>query len=89
MIHRPPSPAQSLYTLLGRQNIVAEEVKYRMSVRQARQARYYNSWRKVAHFQQDDIVRIKTRVICCVKLAEQTQSSLAILSLKLIDCKLL
>lgn len=43
LIFRPPAPDQASYHLLERQNIMAEEVKSRMKVQQARQARYYNT----------------------------------------------
>lgn len=60
LILKPPTPDQTSYNLLERQNIIAEEVKQRVGVQQARQARYYNSRRKDAQFQPGDLVWIKT-----------------------------
>ncbi|KAI2645976.1 hypothetical protein H4Q32_025338 [Labeo rohita] len=58
LIHRPPTPDQPSYNLLERQNIMAEKVKSRMKVQQARQARYYNTRRKDAQFQTHQKQRI-------------------------------
>ncbi|KAL0152230.1 hypothetical protein M9458_051953 [Cirrhinus mrigala] len=60
LIHKPPTPAQPSYNLLERQNIMAEEVKSRMKVQQARQARYYNTRRKDTQFHSGDLVWIRT-----------------------------
>ncbi len=60
LIHRPPSPDQAVYSLVERQNILAEEVKNRMRMSQAKQARYYNYHRKYVQFQPGDLVWLKT-----------------------------
>ena len=61
LINRPPSPdQQAAYDLVERQQRMAEEVKRRVDVHQARQARYYNSRRKEMHFQQGDLVWVRT-----------------------------
>ena len=61
LINKPPSPAdQAAYNLVERQQKMAEEVRRRVDVHQARQARYYNSRRKEAHFQTGDLVWVRT-----------------------------
>ncbi|KAL0150103.1 hypothetical protein M9458_054530, partial [Cirrhinus mrigala] len=60
LIHRPPSPDQAAYSLVERQNIMAEEIKSRMRMSQAKQAKYYNYRRKNAQFQPGDLVWLKT-----------------------------
>ncbi len=60
LVHRPTAPDQPSYNVLERQNFMAEEVKSRMKVQQARQARYYNTRRKDAQFHSGDLVWIRT-----------------------------
>ncbi|KAL2083767.1 hypothetical protein ACEWY4_021540 [Coilia grayii] len=61
LICQPPSPAQhAAYSLVERQQKMAEEVKRRVGLHQARQARYYNSRRKDAQFQQGDLVWVRS-----------------------------
>ncbi len=60
LIHRPPSPDQAAYSLVERQNFMAEEVKNRMRMSQAKQARYYNYRRKNVQFLPGDLVLLKT-----------------------------
>ncbi|KAL0151927.1 hypothetical protein M9458_052779, partial [Cirrhinus mrigala] len=55
-----PSPDQPAYSLVERQNIMVEEVKSRMRMSQAKQAKYYNYSRKNAQFQPGDLVWLKT-----------------------------
>lgn len=60
LIQKPPSPEQqAAYQLVERPQKMAEEVKWRVGVHQARQAKYYNARRKEAHFQQGDLVWVR------------------------------
>lgn len=63
LILRPPTPDQAAYTLVERQNNMAEEVKLRVEVQQTRQASYYNARRKDAQFKAGDLVWIRTHPI--------------------------
>lgn len=63
LIHRPPSPDKTAYALMEGQNIIAEEVKQRMRMSQAKQARYYNYRRKNVQFQSGDLVWLKTHLL--------------------------
>ena len=60
LIATAPSPQQSPYQLLERQQGIAKEVKQRMGVCQARQAKYYNAHRRSAPFLQGDLVWVRT-----------------------------
>uniref|UniRef100_A0A3P9JM97 Integrase catalytic domain-containing protein n=1 Tax=Oryzias latipes TaxID=8090 RepID=A0A3P9JM97_ORYLA len=61
LIQKPPSPDQrSAYTLVERQQRMAEEVKRRMGLHQARQAKYYNNRRRDAHFLSGDLVWVRS-----------------------------
>lgn len=61
LIHKPPSPEQlGSYNLVERQRKMAEEVKRRVGLHQARQARYYNQRRKDAHFLPGNLVWVRT-----------------------------
>ena len=61
LIYKSPSPAQrEAYNLVERQQKMLEEVQRRVGVHQLRQARYYNARRKDAHFQQGDLVWVRS-----------------------------
>ncbi len=60
MISSPPSPQQSLYKLLEKQKEMAEEVKKKVGVCQARQARCYNTRRRSVQLLPGDQVWVHT-----------------------------
>ena len=59
MLASPPMPTQPAYSLLERQQAMVREVKRRVGVAQARQAKYYNARRKNAQFQPGDLVWVR------------------------------
>lgn len=62
LLHRPPPPMpeQTTDPLVERQEEMAEEVKHKMGLHQARQARFYNTLRKDVHFHPGDLVWLRT-----------------------------
>lgn len=72
----PPSPTQhAAYKLVERQQRMTEEVRRRVGVHQARQAKYYNSRRKDAQFQQGDLVWVRSHPLS--KASDKFTSKLA------------
>ena len=54
-----PSPEQPAYSVMERQQKLAEEVSRRVNAAKARQARYYNIHRRNAQFSDGDLVWVK------------------------------
>jgi hypothetical protein len=76
LISHPPSPIQhAAYKLVERQQRMTEEVKRRVGVHQARQAKYYNSRHKDAQFQQGDLVWVRAHPLS--KASDKFTSKLA------------
>lgn len=61
LIHQPPSPGQrDSYSVVERQQKMANEVRKRVVIRQTRNAKYYNTRRKDAHFASGNLVWVRT-----------------------------
>uniref|UniRef100_A0A3P9MP57 Gypsy retrotransposon integrase-like protein 1 n=1 Tax=Oryzias latipes TaxID=8090 RepID=A0A3P9MP57_ORYLA len=76
LIYKPPSPQQqATYNLVERQQQLAEEVKRRVGVHQARNAKYYNTRRKDAHFLPGDLVWVRSHPLS--KATEKFSAKLA------------
>ncbi len=75
MISSPPSPQQSLHKLLEKQKEMAEEVKKKVGVCQARQARCYNTRRRSVQLLPGDQVWVHTHPLS--KASDSFSSKLA------------
>ena len=75
MIGSPPSPQQSPYKILERQQQMAEQVNKKVGQSQARQARYYNTRRRSAQLLPGDQVWVRSHPLS--KASDSFSSKLA------------
>lgn len=59
-LHKPPDPNNPAYSTLERQQEPITIVKENVTRAQARQKRYYDQHRKPVHFQEGDVVWVRT-----------------------------
>lgn len=59
-LHKPPDPNNPAYSILDRQQELLTIVKENVNRAQAKQKRYYDQHRKPVHFQEGDLVWVRT-----------------------------
>lgn len=75
LINYSPNPSQFSYSIIERQQLLAEEVKRSVRKAQLRQARYYNTHRRDVHFQVGDLVWVRAHPLS--KASDYFSSKLA------------